>query len=98
MKYKVSVLRLAQNDLQEIHEYLSNFGENPPKKFRADFERFIEQISNLPYSYGAYEYNPSYHKSVIIYEYLVFYCVDEQRNEVKIFRVLHGKRNIEALI
>ena len=28
MKYQVAILDLAQKDLQEIHEYLSEFGEN----------------------------------------------------------------------
>ena len=98
MKYKIAVLSLAQNDLREIHEYLSEFGENPPKKFRESFEKFIEQVSNMPYMFSEYKYNSDYRKAVIIFEYLVFYRVYEHKNEVKIFRVLHGKREAEVLV
>ena len=57
MKYNTSILLLASRDLFEIHEYLSDFGENPPIKFKNS-------------------------------------RVDEDRREVKIYRILHGKRNI----
>ncbi|MCL1918869.1 MAG: type II toxin-antitoxin system RelE/ParE family toxin [Peptococcaceae bacterium] len=96
MKYKITVLRLAQNDLHEIHKYLSEFGENPPKKFRNSFERFIEQISNMPYMFSEYEHNPNYRKSVLVFGYLVFYRINEHGHRVKIYRILHGKRNIDV--
>ena len=98
MKYNIAVLSLAQNDLREIYDYLSEFGENPPKKFRESFEKLIEQISNMPYMFSEYKYNVNYRKAVIIFEYLIFYRVDERKNEVKIYRVLHGKREVEVLI
>jgi len=98
MKYKIAVLSVAQNDLREIHRYLSEFGENPPKKFRESFEKFVEQVSNMPYMFGEYKYNSNYRRTVIIFEYLIFYRVDEQKNEVKIYRVLHGKREADTLI
>jgi len=40
---------LAQNDLREIHEYLFISGENPPKKFKESFKKFVEQVSDMPY-------------------------------------------------
>ena len=98
MKYSIAVLTFAQNDLREIHEYLSNFGENPPKKFRESFEKFIEQVSNMPYMFSEYGRNPNYRRAVIIFEYLIFYRVDEENNIVKIYRVLHGRRNIKDII
>ena len=97
MKYKIAVLSLAQNDLREIHGYLSEFGEKPPKKFREGFEKFVEQVSNMPYMFCAYERDSNYRKAMIIFEYLIFYRVDEHKNEVKIYRVLHGKRKVEVL-
>jgi len=98
MKYKIAVLSFAQNDLREIHGYLSTFGENPPRKFREGFEKFVELVSNMPYMFGEYTYNPKYRRAVIIFEYLIFYRVDERNGEVKIYRVLHGKREAEVLI
>jgi plasmid stabilization system protein ParE len=33
-----------------------------------------------------------------VYDYLVFYKVDEIGGSVKIYRVLHGKRNMMSLL
>ena len=71
------ILSLAKNDLREIRERLSAYGENPPKQFRADFEKFIGHVSNMPYMFSEYEYNPIYRRAVIAYGYLVFYQVEE---------------------
>ena len=92
---KVFILKLARNDLQEIREYLSEFGESPAKKFRESFENFYKQVSDMPYTYAQYVHNPLFRRAVIIFGYLVFYGVDESRNIVRVYRVLHGKRNVE---
>ena len=95
---KVFILKLAKNDLNEIHEYLFQLGENPSKKFRESFENFCVQVTNMPYIFAQYEYNPNYRKTVIAFGYLIFYQVDKKSGQVKVYRVLHGKRNIEPLL
>jgi plasmid stabilization system protein ParE len=95
---KISVLKLARNDLKEIREYLMEFGEIPPKKFRDSFEKFCVQVSDMPYMYAEYECNPKYRKAVAVYDYLIFYQVDEKKSIVKVYRVLHGKRKITPLL
>ena len=95
---RVSILKLARNDLREIREYLSEFGESPPEKFRESFEKFCLQVANMPYIFNEYEHNPTYRRAVAIYEYLIFYQVDEKKGIIKIYRVLHGKRNIMPLL
>lgn len=89
---------MAKNDLQEIHEYLSEFGDNPPKKFRYGFERFCAQVVRMPQMFSQYEQNFKYRIAVIAYGYLVFYRFDENSGSVNIYRVLHGKRAVELLI
>jgi len=84
--------------LKLIREYLSEFGDSPTKKFRESFESFCIQVADMPLMFSKYEYNPKYRKAVIIFGYLILYQVDEKRGIVKIYRVLHGKRNAEALI
>ena len=95
---KIVLLKPAINDLKEIRAYLSDFGEAPPRKFRESFEKFCGRVSDMPYMFNQYEHNPVYRKAVIVYDYLVFYRVDESNNTVKVYRVLHGKRNIEPLL
>jgi plasmid stabilization system protein ParE len=95
---KVSVLSLAKNDLKEIRLFLSEYGENPPEKFRESFEKFCAQVVDMPYMFSQYEYITSYRKAVIAFDYLVFYRIDESKGKIMVYRVLHGKRNIAPLL
>ena len=95
---EVTILRLARDDLREIREYLSELGEGPAKKFRASFEKFNGQVAEMPYMFSHYECNPVYRRAVLAYDYLVFYRVDEDKEIVKVYRVLHGKRLINPLL
>jgi plasmid stabilization system protein ParE len=91
---KPIILKLARDDLMEIRQYLSQFGDSPPKKFRTSFEKFCIQVASMPYMYAQYDLNPKYRRAVIEYDYLVFYQVEEKNDRVNIYRVLHGKRDI----
>jgi len=95
---KVSVLSLAKNDLKEIRLFLSEYGESPPKKLRESFEKFCAQVVEMPHMFSQYEYNPSYRRAVIVFDYLIFYRVDESKGKIMVYRVLHGKRNIAPLL
>ena len=44
-----------------------------------------------------YEYNKEYRRS-ITGDFLVFYKIDEENNLVRIYRILHGKRNISTIL
>jgi len=98
MKYNIIVLCEANRDLHEIREYLANMDENPPKKFRKSYEEFVEQVSNMPFIFPQYEFNPRYRKAAVEFGYLIFYCVDKRKKEVVIYRVLNNKQNIENLL
>jgi len=95
---KPIILKLARDDLKEIHEYLSEFGANPPKKLRKSFEDFCLRVASMPNIYPQYEPSPKYRRAVIEYDYLVFYQVEESSGRARIYRVLHGKRDILSLL
>jgi len=97
---KPVILRLAKEDIKEIHERLAEFGNTPLKKFRDGFTTFCTNVTNMPLMYPKYELNPKYHKAVIEYDYLIFYQIESVGNKgrVKIYRVLHGKRDISPLL
>jgi len=95
---RISVSKLARDDLREVHEYLSEFGEGPPEKFRDYFEKFCSQIVDTPYMFSQYEYNLDYRKAVAVFDYLILYRVDVSKDKILVYRVLHGKRNIRPLI
>jgi len=95
---KIIILGLARDDIKEIQEYLGEFGENPPKKFRASFKKFCNQVSDMPYMFNQYEHNQNYRIAIIAFDYLIFYQVDEKKGTIQIYRVLHGKRIHEPLL
>ena len=97
---KPLILKLAMDDLREIYSILSEYGTNPPKKFRGSFEKFCVNVSIMPHMYAQYELNPSYHRAVIAYDYLVFYKVENYNDTsmVRVYRVLYGKRDILPLL
>jgi len=97
---KPKILRLARDDIREIHERLVEFGNIPPKKFRESFEKFCANVTTMPFMYAQYELNPKYRRAVIAYDYIVFYQTEEINGKTisKVYRVLHGKRDIKHLL
>jgi len=95
---KLSVLSLARDDLKEIRMYLSDYGERPPQKFRDSFKKFCIQVVDMPYMFSLCEHNKEYRKAVIIFDYVIFYKVDEDKRKILVYRVLHGKRNMRPLL
>ena len=97
MAYDVKLLGLAENDIDEICKYLSQFYTGTPEKFLDVLEKDFENISFNPYMYPKYEYNKEYHK-IVTDDYLVFYKIDAENNLVRVFRILHGKQNIGTIL
>ena len=97
---KPVLLRLARDDLKEIHGRLIEFGGIPPKKFKDAFMTFCTNVTSMPLMYPKYDFNQKYHKAVIKYDYIVFYQVEKIKNteRAKIYRVLHGKQDILPLL
>jgi plasmid stabilization system protein ParE len=94
------ILKLARDDLKEIRAKLAEYGKNPTSKFRDSFEKFCTNITNVPYMYPQYDLNPNYRRAVIEYDYLVFYQVESvnKKDIAKVYRVLHGKREVLTLL
>lgn len=98
MKYNISILLSANNDLLEICNTLEKFGDKPVGIFTESFYKFIDNISNMPSMFPQYARKPKYRKAGLVYDYLAFYRIDEKNKTVKIYRILHGKQNIESLL
>ena len=79
MIYKVELLSLAEKDIDEICQYLSQFYPGTPGKFLAVLEKDLESISLNPNMFPKYEYNREYRK-LVTGDYLVFYKKDEKIN------------------
>jgi hypothetical protein len=88
----------ANADLFEACEILSEFGNIPPVKFLESFNKFKENVSNMPFMFPKYNNKPKYRKAALAYDYLAFYQVDKKNKAIKIHRILYGKSNIGDLL
>ena len=97
MAYKVKLLNLAENDLDEICHYLSQFYPGTAGRFLDAIEQIFNNISQNPKMYPLYEYNKEYRKAVTN-NFLVFYKTDKKNTLINIYRILHGKQNIISIL
>jgi len=88
------MLPLAQSDLLEIIDYLSDLSENAALQ---QYDRLIGKINGLkqfPLQYAKYkEYTSKYiYRRMVVDNYLVFYVVFEEH--IEIHRIIHAKKDI----
>ena len=97
MAYEVKLLGLAEIDLDEICQYLSQFYHGTPGKFLDVLEKAFENVSFNPKMFPKYEYNREYRK-IVTNDFIVFYRENEENNLVSVYRILHGKRSISTIL
>jgi addiction module RelE/StbE family toxin len=90
MKYKTRTLLTAQRDLETIDEYLSQFYASTAAKFFEKYDRQTLLLEDNPYMGATYKD----YRRLVVFEFLVFYKVDEDSKTVSIYRVIHGSRDI----
>ena len=90
----IQILKTAITDIKEIHDTLNEYGNEPQHKFRLSFNKFCDQVVTHPFMYPVYQHALDYRRAVLEYDYLLFYKVDEKAGLIKIYRVVHNKRNI----
>ena len=93
MKYNLTYLPGANRNLLEIDEYLSQFYPSTPAKFFSELDEKIELLKEHPYMCPKYIYNEKYRR-LVVGDYLLFYTVDDDNNEILIHRILHGSQDI----
>ena len=97
MAYEVKLLDIAEKDIDEICQYLSQFYPGTSGRFLNALEKDLENASHNPNMFPKYEYNKEYRK-MVTNDFLTFYKIDEENNRVCIYRILHGKRDISTII
>jgi len=97
MAYNIRYLPVAEQDLYDVAEYLSQFYADTFKRFMATLEKSICSLADTPLMYEEYHDDPFYRR-MVVGDYLVFYHVDEAKHIVEIHRVLHGSRDVRQYI
>jgi addiction module RelE/StbE family toxin len=95
--YEALLLRQAVEDIDDICRYLARFYPGTTGRFLDDLERSMEGLARNPYMYAVYGNNRIYRR-MIVQDYLVFYKIVRTKKLVRVYRVLHGKRNIEVFL
>ena len=90
----------AKQDLRSIYEYIA-FELMAPDIAAAQYRRLIKavrELDNMPLRFPLYKDDPWNSLGMRWFpvdNYLVFYFVDEQANEVSIARIMYKGRDIE---
>jgi len=92
MKYDITFLPDAEQDIDDILEYLSQFDVCTALNFYGTLKDRILTPEEMPYKYQTYEDDPYFHKMVVD-GYLLFYSIDDKRKKVIVHRVFHSLRD-----
>ena len=97
MEFKVEFLPGADRNLITIDEYLSKFYPSTPVKFFSELDKKLQLLREQPYMCPKYLHNDKYRR-LIVGDYLLFYIVNDEEQEIVIHRILHGSQDITKLI
>ena len=97
--YDIRYLPIAEDDLNEIIDYLCEHSFDAANAFIDELERLEESLSIFPKSVALIRnkrLRSKGYRAVVIGNYLLFYTL---RNEnVYIMRIIHGKRNYLSML
>lgn len=102
MNYSVRILPAAVEDLQSIYDYIAYKlqsvinAENQLKRLQDE----ISKLDFMPESFRVYQKEPWKSRGLRFFSvdnYIVFYIVDNDRNEVHVLRILYGKMDFSKI-
>jgi plasmid stabilization system protein ParE len=96
-EYDIVFLPAANQDLEEIADYLAGYYESTVTKFRAALLKKIESIRRNPYICQKSRYSDKYRRA-IINDYVLYYAIDEDKNLITVYLVIHVSRDVERYL
>lgn len=91
---KYSITAIAEDDLQEIFDYIAQDNIQSASKLHANFLETFRKIAQMPQIGRLREEFGKEIRSLALKNYVIFYV--EASSKVIISRVLHGARNIQS--
>ena len=92
MKYKTIYLPVANRDIIRIDDALKEY-PNKAKRIFQEMDSKVTDLEEMPYMWPVYQAKPEYRR-MILEDHLLFYKVDEDEYNVRIYRILYAKMNI----
>jgi len=96
--YRLEYLPSAETDILEIDAYLYEYSPVAADKFADSIEKLTETLLDYPFMFPVYEDDPYFRHMPLPYKYRLFYHVDENAEIIKIYRVLHGMRDVKIIM
>jgi plasmid stabilization system protein ParE len=97
MAYEVTLLKRSRIDIDEICQYKSQFYPGTVDRFLDELEKGLDSIADNPFICPEYYGNKKYHR-MLVQDYLVLYQIFKTAKTVRVYRILHGKRDIPVLL
>jgi len=98
-EYSIRYLPIAEDDLNEVVDYLLEYSINAANAFIDELEKLEEQLSNFPGATALVKdkkLRSKGYRMAVIGDYLLFYTM---RNEsIYVMRIIHSKRNYLTLL
>ena len=96
--YRLEFLPSAETDIIEIDAYLYEHSPTAADKFTDSIEKLTETLRCYPFMFPVYENDPYFRHMTLPYKYRLFYHVDEDNELIKIYRILHGMRDVKGIM
>ena len=96
MGYKIRLLPVAQQDLQAAKKWYNDQKANLGEEFKLQVNQEIDYIGEFPEHYQR-KYKELRQSLVKRFPYAIFYLVEEEKEQVVIFGVLHTSRDPEMI-
>lgn len=103
MAYDLVISQSFENDLDETFNYISNKLYSPlsAQNLLNKTEKIISNINDNPFLYPKCRNESLAQKGyhcAIVNNYLLFYSVDENTEQINILRFLYGRRSIDEIL
>jgi len=96
--YRLEYLPSAEADILEIDVYLYEHSPKAADKFAESIEKLADTLLCYPFMFPVYEEDLYFRQMPLPYKYRLFCHVDDEAKAIKIYRVLHGMRDVEGIM
>ena len=101
--YKLNILPIAKNDMDNIVYYIANDLKNisAARKLSKKFIECAKSILDFPYGLPAYTFSyklENEYRCIKINNFLMFYTINEEMKVITIVRVLYKKMDIKNIL
>ena len=101
--YRIKFTPIASEDLEEVYHYISKelYAEAAATNLLEKIEEKVMRLIEYPFSCSHVEDDSLRRKGyrkLIVDNYIVFYLVDQNKEQVNIMRVLYGSQKYQSLL